>query len=296
LSDEFYLKKEDEVYFKKQNDFWMVRTTSTYTFESAQLLKEPFKSFDNKNKFINILGLILEYNEKDATVSVVDMNEIVSAYAKLTNCQFKLKNVSPIDDYSMPNSFKTLFQNDSINTMIGPHYIIFLDQDYTSLNRNDSSINKVDNRQLYASHTWKRGLLDYSVPKHCLNLYQMLLTSTRKLKNLNSYWSPLWRKVIGVVDYVDPVQAVLRTWDLKFAVLPCQLKWSNNLMMIIPKNSEDEGKCLKFMASSDGEIFVVIATTPSDQNTWYIFQITTKGVIFYRVSFIESNKLHFVYM
>jgi len=53
-------------------------------------------------------------------------------------------------------------------------------------------------------------------------------------------------------------------------------------MMVLPKR-EDEGKCLRFIAATEGELFVVIATTPSDQNSWYMFQITTKGVVFYRV-------------
>ena len=51
------------------------------------------------------------------------------------------------------------------------------------------------------------------------------------------------------------------------------------------QQQEEDGKCLKFTAATEGELFVVIATTPSDQNTWYIFQITTKGVIFYKVNF-----------
>ncbi len=110
---------------------------------------------------------------------------------------------------------------------------------------------------------------------------------TKRIKNMDLFWIGLWHKVIGVVDYVDPIKAVVRTWDLKFAVLPCQVKWSNNLMMVLPKYNRpdaDEGKCLRFTAATEGELFVIIATTPSDQNTWYIFQITTKGVIFYRVN------------
>ena len=70
------------------------------------------------------------------------------------------------------------------------------------------------------------------------------------MKNFNKFWSVLYGKVIGVVDYVDPIKSVIRAWDLKFAVLPCQLKWSNNLMMVLPKKSKDEGKCLKFTAAT----------------------------------------------
>jgi hypothetical protein len=117
----------------------------------------------------------------------------------------------------------------------------------------------------------------------CQSLLKSLRTNTRNIKNFDSFWSKLSERVVGIVDYVDPIQAAMRTWDLKFAVMPCQLRWSNNLMMVLNENGEqDDGKCLKFTAATEGELFVVIATTPSDQNTWYIFQITTKGVIFYK--------------
>ncbi len=119
--------------------------------------------------------------------------------------------------------------------------------------------------------------------KNCKSLFNMLAINLRNVKNMSPFWMKLWGKIIGVVDYVDAIKSVTRTWDLKFAVLPCQLKWSNNLQMILPKHADQEGKCLRFTAATEGEIFVVIASTPSDQNTWYIFQITTKGVIFYRV-------------
>jgi hypothetical protein len=143
----------------------------------------------------------------------------------------------------------------------------------------------------------RRGI--FTISNKCQRLLKSLRTNTRFVKNLEPFWSKLSEKVVGIVDYVDPIQAAIRTWDLKFAVMPCQLKWSNNLMMVLSEgeksappqdtttssssSSQEDGKCLKFTAATEGELFVVIATTPSDQNTWYIFQITTKGVIFYKV-------------
>ena len=142
----------------------------------------------------------------------------------------------------------------------------------------------------------RRGIF-FAHGNKCERLLKSLRTNTRFIKNLEPFWSKLSAKVVGIVDYVDPIQAAIRTWDLKFAVMPCQLKWSNNLMMVLgegvtsamppqqQQQQEEDGKCLKFTAATEGELFVVIATTPSDQNTWYIFQITTKGVIFYKVNF-----------
>lgn len=120
--------------------------------------------------------------------------------------------------------------------------------------------------------------------KNCKGLLRLLTAGNKNIKNMHPFWIKLWNKVIGVVDYADPVQGVKRTWDLKFAVLPCQLKWSNNLIMVL-SDSQKDGKCLRFTAATEGEIFLVIATTPGDQNTWYIIHITTKGVIFYRVRY-----------
>jgi len=209
------------VFFIKRDEFWLAkRKGSAYTYESARLLTEPFKSTVASRKFVNILGLVLEYNEVDATVSVVDLNNVIAEYAVNVGCSFSLDNLADLQNL---------------------------------------------------------------VTVDCGRILKTLRINLKNIKNLDNFWSNLKGKVIGVVDYVDPIKSVIRAWDLKYAVLPCQLKWSNNLMMVLPKTSKDEGKCLKFTAATEGELFLVIATTPSNQNTWYIFQITTKGVIFYRV-------------
>ncbi len=209
------------MYFIKRDEFWLAkRKGTTYTYESARILTEPFKNAVASRNLLNILGLVLEYNEADATVSVVDLRKIIAEYATSVGCSFGLEDLA----------------------------------DLQSL-----------------------------VTVECGRLLKTLRVNLKNVRNLNRFWSDLKGKVIGVVDYVDPIKSVIRAWDLKFAVLPCQLKWSNNLMMVLPKTSKDEGKCLKFTASTEGELFLVIATTPSNQNSWYIFQITTKGVIFYRV-------------
>jgi hypothetical protein len=62
--------------------------------------------------------------------------------------------------------------------------------------------------------------------------------SLKHVKNVSAFWLGLKGQAIGVVDYVNPIKSVIRAWDLKFAVLPCQLKWSNNLMMVLPKDDD----------------------------------------------------------
>ena len=254
--NEFMFKNSEEIFFTKRDDFWLSkRKGDIYTYQSAKLLNDPFK-IANDSKFINVFGLVLEYNEKDATVSVVNMSRILKNYSDQVECDFEIKNES---------------SNNKTNKTINP---------YIKWNR--ESVVSV-------SHSLKKRQIQ---TKKCKNIYKNLQMNARNIKNLNPFWIRLWQTVIGVVDYVDPIKAVIRTWDLKFAVLPCQLKWSNNLMMVLSKNEQD-GKCLRFTAATEGELFIVIASTPSNQNTWYIFQITTKGVIFYRVSIVF---VHYVYL
>jgi hypothetical protein len=249
--NEFLFKRTDEIYFTRRDDFWLAkRKGDIYTYQSAKLLNEPFKA-NNKSKYMNILGLVLEYSEKDATVTVVNMSKLIQVYANQTGCAFEIKNLK----FNSTNSTNT----SSLGAGADP-FISY---------RSRSSV----------SHSLKRQNRN----RKCKTIYKTLLMNMRNVKNLNPFWIELWQKVIGVVDYVDPIKAVLRTWDSKYAVLPCQLKWSNNLMMVLAKQEKD-GKCLRFTAATEGELFVVIASTPSNQNTWYTFQVTTKGVIFYKVT------------
>lgn len=263
--NEFIFKKTDEIYFTRRDDFWLAkRKGDIYTYQSAKLLNDAFK-VSNDSKYMNIFGLILEYNEKDATVSVVNMKKIIEKYSEQTDCHFEIKNLN---------------SKNSTNKTSADPYIWY---------KSSSSVSHSLKRTLSDSHSIEKR---QNKNKKCKNIYKSLQMNTKNIKNLSPFWISLWQKVIGVIDYVDPIKAVIRTWDSKFSVLPCQLKWSNNLMMVLSKSDHD-GKCLRFTAATEGELFVVIASTPSNQNTWYIFQVTTKGVIFYRVKHNNLFKLFF---
>ena len=237
---EFKLSKNDEIIFMKREDFWLARhSNERFSYHSLKILNEPFKSLNRS--FINVFGLILEYKESDATVFVVDMDNLMEAFSFKTGCIFK--------------------QRQSANE--------FYFQDGLEDDEFDNEIIK------------KRFVLESNLAK-CQNILKIINMNIGGIQNYSPFYKKLWGKMVGVVDYVDPIQAVVRTWDLPFAVLPCRLKWSNNLMMVLSKN--DAGKCLKFTAATDGEVFIVIASTPSNQKTWYTVQITTRGVILYRVS------------
>lgn len=244
-SSEFTFKMKDEIYFLKRDDLWLAkRKGNIYTYESARLLPEPLMQ-DCKaanRSLLNIFGLVLEYKETDATVSVVDLEPMVDEYI-----HDKLQCPFSMSDLRSAMGFETLF-----------------------LRAMETAIEKETN---FAS-----------LSSECQRQMKILLMTLKHVKNvMSSFWLGLKGQVIGVVDYVNPIKSVIRAWDLKFAVLPCQLKWSNNLMMVLPKDEgDDKGKCLRFTAATETEFFLVTASTPSDQNSWYIFQVTTKGVIFYR--------------
>jgi hypothetical protein len=260
LKGEFYFKNSDEIYFMKKEEFWLAkRKGDSYSHQSAKLLSEPFKTAAVNKNLINLFGLVLEYNEKDATVTVANYADALVQFSRSIDCNFELANLT---------------QNP---------YILYKPRYSGGYFKRDRSSDWEDSVRL----VYKR---DVMFGRKCRHTHKNLVLSTKLIKNLDPFWVKLWNRVIGVVDYVDPIQAVLRTWHLKFAVLPCQLKWSNNLIMILPRDDKQDGKCLRFTAATEGELFVVIATTPSDQSTWYTFQITTKGVIFYRVGKQLWNK------
>lgn len=222
----------NEVLFTKRDDFWLVRPKNgLYGYQSARLLPEPFRSSTTMN-YLNLNGLVLAYNEKDATVSIGNFEQALSEYSNFTRCDFQL-----VESDKNRNTTRLMSKRSSLST------------------------------------------------PECRQKLRWLKTSAKRVRNLSPKLHKYWSRVIGVVDYVDPMKAAERTSDLNFAVMPCQLKWSNNLMIFLDKKRNGGGKCLKFTAATQGELYVVIATTPSDQKSWYIFQISTRGVIFYKVLF-----------
>lgn len=257
LNDEILdFHKNDEILFMKREDFWLAkRKGDKYSYQSAQRIGEPFRKLNGT--YLSVFGLMLEYNENDATVTVTDMKKVLREYSYITDCDFDYRFVNMTDEYGIQ--------------YVRPFVYLTYDpsDEYGQLE--------------------KRSLFDrdnYFI--RCGALLKYINWNSDKIRNYLPYWSKLWGRVIGVVDYLDPIQSVRRTWDLPFAVIPCQLKWSNNLMIVLPTN--EDGKCLKFTAASRGEIFVVIASTPSNQKSWYTFQITTKGVVFYRAG--KATLLH----
>jgi hypothetical protein len=118
------------------------------------------------------------------------------------------------------------------------------------------------------------------------------LKEIKKLAN-SEHWNQdglLKNMRIAKVSYVNVLQGIQKAADIKYFIIPCNLDWSsaNSRRFAI---SLKHGKCLRFIASSYGDIFVVFATNPNNQNTWYFVQISSYGVAFYRAGLVVRYKL-----
>jgi hypothetical protein len=60
-----------------------------YSYQAARILTQPFRSSTSAN-YLNINGLVLAYNERDATVSVGNFEQALAEYSHLTGCDFQL--------------------------------------------------------------------------------------------------------------------------------------------------------------------------------------------------------------
>ncbi len=257
LPEELRFNKGDEIYIFKKDDFWISRRKDKkFSYESYKRIDELFKSLNRT--FINVYGLILEYQESSALLTVTDMTSVIREYSFDTSCDFDYRFMDSKDGNSTTPAVYLNFDAQS--------------EDFVNYKRS------VGTR------------LVFNRLAQCQSLLKFISLNIESVRNFLPFWRAKWGEVIGIVDYVDPIQSAIRTWNLPFAVVPCRLKWSNKMMIVLPDlpdddsdNRDDTGRCLKFTIATDGEVFVVIATTPSNQLTWYTLHITTKGVIFYRV-------------
>ena len=87
---------------------------------------------------------------------------------------------------------------------------------------------------------------------------------------------------IAKASYVNALQGIERAFNDRFFIMPCNLDWNNANNRRFPV-SRKNGKCLRFVAASYGDIFVVFATNPNNEWTWYYFQISSYGVALFKV-------------
>ena len=111
-------------------------------------------------------------------------------------------------------------------------------------------------------------------------------TASGRNNSLNTNWGEtgiLRNTRIAKASYVNILQGIEKASKNRFFIMPCNLDWSsaNSRKFTVTLN---HGKCLRFIASSYGDIFVVFATNPHNEWTWYFLQISSYGVALYKVS------------
>jgi hypothetical protein len=109
--------------------------------------------------------------------------------------------------------------------------------------------------------------------------------STNSNENIDERWNDkmIMRRIkIARVSYVNALQGIERAFNDRFFNMPCNLNWNNANNRRFPV-SRKTGKCLRFVAASYGDIFVVFATNPNNEWSWYYFQISSYGVALFKV-------------
>lgn len=116
-----------------------------------------------------------------------------------------------------------------------------------------------------------------------------LLGKTFKAEYWGKHVGLLYNQRIAQVTFVNALQGIEKARNDRFFMMPCNLDWSsaNSRRFSV---SPEHGKCIRFIASSLGDIFLVFVTNPADEYSWYMLQISSYGVAFYRVLYYS----HFI--
>ena len=155
---------------------------------------------------------------------------------------------------------------------------------------------KIIIRNLVFDYDELSGELIYKEIGNNLKSHPSLLTiKERKSRGLKpEYWDKnigfLSNQRIAQMSYVNALQGIGRARNDRFFIMPCNLDWSSGNARKFSISAQ-HAKCLRFIASSSGDIFVVFATNPNDEYSWYMVQISSYGVAIYRVSIIFPHEL-----
>ena len=128
--------------------------------------------------------------------------------------------------------------------------------------------------------------------KHSLSIMGLVLAYNEKTGNLalSPYGYNVSKNVFPALgDYLVGVPLARVNWASERtifkrqstpAVEPCNVEWSNARRL---NPSDKGGKCLHFTAATNGDIFVVFSTIPSQRRSWYYVHIGTTRVTIYKV-------------
>eukprot|EP00058_Branchiostoma_floridae_P002532 XP_002588020.1 hypothetical protein BRAFLDRAFT_89006 [Branchiostoma floridae] len=106
-------------------------------------------------------------------------------------------------------------------------------------------------------------------------------SDTNKMKYLDKFPRNIVNAIVARAEYISPLEHSQSNSGALASILeaPCNVKWSNSYQI---KPAEEGGRCLYFVAASEGDIFVVFSAIPRDKTTWYHLQISFQGVALYK--------------
>ncbi|XP_035660233.1 uncharacterized protein LOC118404941 [Branchiostoma floridae] len=101
------------------------------------------------------------------------------------------------------------------------------------------------------------------------------------MKYLDKFPRNIVNAIVARAEYISPLEHSQSNSGALASILeaPCNVKWSNSYQI---KPAEEGGRCLYFVAASEGDIFVVFSAIPRDKTTWYHLQISFQGVALYK--------------
>jgi len=126
-----------------------------------------------------------------------------------------------------------------------------------------------------------------------LQSHSSLVNRQEMLSSLEEHWGTnglLRNTKVARLSYVNILQGVDRASKDRFFVTPCNLEWTtaNSRRFTV---TLQHGKCLRFVASSFGDIFAVFVTNPHNEYTWYFVQISSYGVALYKAGRVVKYNL-----
>lgn len=256
-------------------------------------LEFAIEIFRNKNSY-QFTDLEIEPGTPDTCLlSVYAKSSLFPSYNEILNGT-DIKVIMELDDdyspfYRGEEIYVMLHNNLWFSRKRNENYNFLRTYKMPHVNSANSDLKPIVIRNLIFSYNESSGDLIFKEIGHNLESHSSLV-NLKEINNPNKYSLNYWGEngilknmFVAQVSYVNVLQGIQKAKDNRYFIMPCNLDWSsaNSRRFTI---STHHGKCLRFIASSLGDIFVVFATNPHNEDTWYILQISSYGIALYRVN------------
>ena len=255
-------------------------------------LEFAIEIFRNKNSY-QFTDLEIDAGTPDTCLlSVYSKSSLFPSYAEILNGT-DIKVIMELDDdyspfYRGEEIFVMLHNNLWFSRKRNENYNFLRTYKMPRLGISNSDVKPIVIRNLIFSYNESSGdLMFKEIGKHLES--HSSLVNLKEINNPNKYSLNYWgdngillNMFVAQVSYVNVLQGIHKAMNNRYFIMPCNLDWSsaNSRRFII---SNKNGKCLRFIASSLGDIFLVFASNPQNEATWYFVQISSYGIALYRV-------------